>query len=532
MDTDLFDRIDATMPKHNTAVTHGYAYHQMKMCEEYVIRLIRCAEKRFPPRVKFSHAVRCTPQQEFALMTAKKGQKQYIDLSQTDVYLINLIFTLDGKPIKPKPLYLPFVSEAGIITISGNKFSISPVLADVAISAGDDNIYVPLNLDKLTFRRVLHHFKEDDRRVSVGVVYSEVYHNAKKPGLKKTITAFSTMAHYMFAKYGVIRTFVEFANAIPSIGFSDSINEENYPPDKWVICRSMQIKPTGVKTKFYQGTDICLAFSREQYTSTVASLVAGFFYVADRFPDVFKLEHVDDTVLWRTLLGHVIFASDESEGKLLNKIDAHIESLDGYIDGMSQEWLAEDNVHVENVFELFMEVINSYSVRTTNAAGTSATMYGKRLMVLRYVLIDIIKSIFKVMFALQNAAKKNMTEKDVENILKILNTYHIFRINHKHGEVASISSPSACMSFKTTANIIPQANITSGKSARPSVNTSANKLDASIAEVGQYNNMPKGEPTGRKRINPHVTIDERGIVVQRPSTASIINAAQDEIRMR
>ena len=157
-------------------------------------------------------------------------------------------------------------------------------------------------------------------------------------------------------------------------------------------------------------------------------------------------------------------------------------------------------------------------------------MYGKRLMVLRYVLIDIIKSIFKMMFALQNASKKNMTEKDVDKIFKILNTYQIFRINHRHGEVASISSPSACMSFKTTAGIIPQTNITTGKTTKSSIITSANKLDASIAEVGQYNNMPKGEPTGRRRVNPYVLLDERGIAIQRKETADIINSAQNEIR--
>lgn len=530
MDNNIFKRIFSEMPKHNTDVTHGYAYHQMKMCEEYIVRLIRCAETRFPPEIRFSHMSRCSPAQEVSSVLAKRGQKQYVDLSQSDVYLVNLHFTFNGKSLKPKPLYLPYVSEAGIITISGNKFAISPVLADVAISAGDDNIYVPLNLDKLIFKRVMHHFRENGKRVSSGVVYSEVYHNAKKPGTVKTINAVSTMAHYMFAKYGVIRTFVEFAGAVPVIGYSDTVNTVNYPEDKWVICESMRINQTGLRVKYYQGEDIRLAFRKEEYSTTVISLVAGFFYVADRFPDVFKLEDVDNTVLWCVLLGHIVFATEESEGKLLNKIYAHLTSLDGYIDGMSQEWLAEDGVHVETVYDLFMEAINTFPERTLNAVNTASTMYGKRLMVLRYVLIDIIKSIFKMMFALQNASKKNMTEKDVDKIFKILNTYQIFRINHRHGEVASISSPSACMSFKTTAGIIPQTNITTGKTTKSSIITSANKLDASIAEIGQYNNMPKGEPTGRRRVNPYVLLDERGIAIQRKETADIINSAQNEIR--
>ena len=538
MDTALFAELHADMPKHNTIVTHGFAYHQMKECEEYITRLIRCAELRFPQGFKFSHMTRCTPEEEYNFSTAKKGQKQFLDYAQSDVYLVKLIFTLNGAPIKPKFLYLPFVGPAGIITIGGNKFCISPVLADVALSAGDDNIFAPLNLDKLTFRRILHHYMENDKRVAVGVVYSEIYHLKRKPGQKKTINAVSTIAHYLFAKFGISRVFSEFANATVVYGNSDVVNTTNYPEEDWVICRSFyngitRAKPTGIRTKYYIGPDIRLAFRRTEYTPTVSSLVAGFFYVADRFPETFKPEYLDDIVFWRVSLGHIIFATDESEGKLLNKIEPHIESLDGYIDGMSQEWFAEDKIYISNIYELFMEIINTYSVRTATAASTSSTMYGKRLMVLRYVLIDIIKSIFKMMFALQNSAKKGpLTEKDIENILKMVNTYQIFRINHKHAEVASISSPSACMSFKTTANIVQQASITTGRSAKTTIVTSANFLDASIAEVGQYNNMPKGEPTGRKRINPFVELDERGIIKQRPDTAGVINAAQEEIRRR
>lgn len=531
MDELLFQRIHEKTPKHNTTLTHGFAYAQMREVEEYVNRLIRCAELRYPPEFRFSHSERCTPSEIYQFLTIKKNTKQFIEYSQSDVYLMKYYFTYNGRLLKPRYLNLPFVSEGGVVSITGNKYTISPVLADVAISAGDDNIYIPLNLDKLTFYRLLQPYYEDGKRVLVGVIYSEVYHNAKKPGLKKTIAADSTLTHYLFAKYGVTRTFAEFFNCEVQVGYSDTINNDTHPYDDWVICTSLGLKPYGVKTKYYQPTNIRLAIPRKSYTPAVASMVGGFFYITDRFPDHFKVEYIDQDMFWRGLLGHVIFASDESEGKLLNKIDAHMASLDGYIDAMSQEWLREDGVAVDTVYELFKEVSDTFSQRTTAAVSTAATMFGKRLMVLRYVLIDIIKDIFNMMFALQNAAKKGLTEKDVDNVFK-KNFKHwtIFSINHQHGEVASLSSPSACMSFKTTTNMILQTNITQGKSvAKTNIVTSANILHSSIAAVGQFNNLPKTEPTGRKRGNPHMAFDNRGITFMPAKHEALLNRTQSVI---
>lgn len=513
MDVNLFKHMYRDRSKHNTQITHGFAYSELTGVEDYINRLIRCAELRYPPEFRFSHAERCTPQEEVQFATMRKNTRQYIDYSQNDVYLVKFFFTFQGRLLKPRFMYLPFGTKGGLITLMGSTFQISAVLADIAISAGDSSVYVPLNLDKLTFYRLLQPFYEDGRRVLTGVIHSEVYHNAKKPGLRKTITADSTVGHYLFAKYGVTETFRLYFNTHVVIGDATTITRDNYPKEDWIICTSLCLKPYGVKTKYYQPTDIRLAIPRLQYNARVASVVGAFFYIVDRFPDVCKVEYLDSQQHWRILLGHIIFASDESEGKLLNKIDAHMNSLDGYIDAMSQEWLAEDGVMVDNVYELFTEISNSYAQRTTDAAATSATMFGKRLMVLRYVLIDVIKDIFNMMFALQNAAKKGLTERDIDNVFKKnFRPYTIFRINHQHGEVASIASPSPCMSFKTTANMILQTNITQGTSvAKTNIVTSANVLHASIAAVGQFNNLPKTEPTGRCRANPHMQLDERGI---------------------
>lgn len=530
MDTVLFGNIHKGLPEFNRDFTRGLACVELKHVEDYVERIIRCAELRFPPGLRYSHCEVCSPTEAFNFATVKKTQKTYYELSQTDVYLMKYYFEFNGKPLPPRYLFLPYVTDGGMISIRGKKFSISPVLADIAISASDDNIFIPLNLDKLTFRRVPHHVIVNERATVTGVVHSEIYHISKKSrvGHKKTINALSTIPHYLFAKYGVTRTFSKYLGIDIKIGKRADITTEAYPPDKYEIFESIGVKPYGMKVREYTGPDLRIALESTKSNTTVQSLMGGLFYVLDRFPDTVEPDYLDSTTYWRTLLGHVIFASDESEGKLRNKIDVHMESLDGYIDAMSQEWLKEDGVHVNELYDLLFHVIDTFVERTSNASATASTMYGKRLMVLRYVTIDIIKAIFNMMFSLQTAAKKSLTEKDVIKIMDAHFKPHIIhRINHKHGEVSSVSNPGPCMSFKVTANLVLQTNITSGTtSSKSNTVTSANILHASIAEIGQSNNLPKGEPTGRRRGNMFMSFDENFITLQKPKFAELLNAAQ------
>ena len=518
----------------NPLITRGLAFRQMQGVEQYVDSVLRCAAKGFPPELKYIRMERCLPHEAFAVATMKRNNRQHYELTRSDVFLVKLFFEFQGEPMKERYLYLPFVSEAGLITIMDSKFCISPVLADKAISVSEDSLFIPFNRDKLTFKRQLQHYKLDNQRVSQHVVWSVVHHAMKnsRRGLttRKTINALSILAHYLFCKYGLQGSFLKFCNAQVYVGNPYEVNEETYPPHEWHICESTRDKPYGIRGKFYTGTDIRLAIRRCDYNQSTSALIAGFFYIADRFPERMITEDLQDHTLWRRLMGHVIYASDESEGKLLNKIDIHMESLDGYVDGMVQEWLFQDGIVVSDLYELFWHIIETYPKRITESAQEVASMYGKQLMVLRYVLLDIVKAAFNTMYAVQVAAKKGLTKNDVISIMnKNLKPNIIIHINHQHSEVASVSSPSDCMAFKVTSNVVLQSNITNGGGSSSTITVDASrKLHASIAEVGQFNNLPKGEPTGRNRINPHAKISEFDLktIERDPAKAELIDRTQ------
>lgn len=548
MDNTLFKLVEDQMPKFNPLIANGLAVEQMKEVENYIDQIFRCAALGFPPGLRYEGYVRCTPIEEYNEITHKRNNKRLCEIARSDLYLVkyNFSYTQNGKTeaLYPRYLYLPFVNDAGIITLRGSRFMISPVLADRAISVEMDNIFIPLNCAKLKFEKVVQHFKivNAEGQETVDVVWSPVHNlmgKGRKDGQRPTIDAYSTLAHYLFCYYGIHETFNRFANTQVVIG-GEEVNETAYPSSKWIIFSPIQLKPRGVRDKFYVSSNIRLAIPRDRYNLLTKSLIGGFFYVVDHFPDRVIPEYIAapgsevgdleaEKSLWMVLLGHIIFASESSEGELINKIREHLGSLDEYIDEMIQDNLRRDGVVVDNIYSLFVHIIETLPSRLLSAGDNVASMYGKRLTVIHYVLFDIIKAIMTVRFKLQSAIKKKpLTLDDINKIMnRELGRDLITQINRKHGEVTSISSPGDNKIFKITSNVVMQTKSGSGgRKTKANLSDPSKALHASIAEVGSFSNLPHSDPTGRSRISPYLMLEDDGMIKRNPEFIELLESVQ------
>lgn len=535
MDKRLFSHIHKRFPKFNDHVCEGIACLHMQEVERYIDRVMRCAADGFPPGLKYLGYTRCTPQEAFAIAPARRKNKAYLEMARSDVFLVKYMFSFNGEELRPCYLYLPFVRPGGLITLRGSTFAISPVIADRAISVGVDSIYIPLNRDKLTFRRTVHHYVDNGKRESAYVVWSNIHHAMKKRRGKANaaykLNMNASPMHYLLCKHGLTETFKIYAGVDIVVG-GEEINKKTYPPDEWKIITSTRIKPRTLKIPYYEPSGLRIAVPADKMDNTLSSMLAGVFYIVDHFPDRCLPEYVDDVNLWKILLGYITFSNDASEGRLINDINSHLDSLDGYIDGMVREWLLEDGIDCTDIYQLFMYVISTMSVKVSQSANAVSTMYGKRLTVLRYVLSDVITAIFKFMFALRSNSDKPVTKNEIINAMnRFLKPRLVVRMNRGHGEVTSESSPGDNKIFKITSVIVPQGDTGSGKRSRQSGNVDPSKfLNASIAEAGSYNHLPKSSPTGMSRINPYVRLAGDGTIERDPEKVELIDRVQREIQ--
>lgn len=534
MDFALAERIKDDTPKINPLIANGLATVHMKHAEAYIDDVIRAASKDFPPELKYVGCRRPTPLEEYAFITSKKNNRRTFDIARSDVYLMNYLFTFNDQPLPPRPLFLPFVNSGGFINLGGSRFAISPVLSDKVISLGTNNIFIRLLRDKLTFERLQHNIVIDDKRELINVIWSLIYHKQNSTDkVKPVVKANCSLVHYLLCKIGFTNTFLHYGNCRPVVGTTE-INRENYPEDEWVIVESSTIKPKGNNEIPYRPSEIKLAIRRSEFTSVVKHMVTGFFYVVDHFPQRLTPSYLDNTNLWKVLMGYILFPGNIGEGKLLQDVSEHFDSLDEYIDAIMVGKLREIGYPCDNIYDLFHVVITNFSDWLLKAKDSINSMYDKELSILYYVLMPITSAIFKLHFKLKKAAsKKQLKESDVlNNMSAIMRPGIIFHIRSQHSGVSTVSYSGDNKVFEITSMLVPQK--TSGKAGaqndRAAINDHARRLHPSVGEVGAYLAFTKSDPSGRSQINPHVMLSPSGAIIRDPAKRELLDKVQEMIK--
>lgn len=530
MDRKLFEVVQQRMPTFNPDVVNGFAVRHIKEVRAYLDRIIRTVEPDFPPELKYVRCERCSPTEVMSVITRNQNPRKTQELARSDVFMVKFLFTYEGNQMEPIYVYLPFVRPGGLITLQGAQFMISPVLADLSLSVTTNEIFIPMNRDRVRFWRLPKMFLKNNQPINSDVIYSPLHHNDVRG--KGGVTGKTTLAHYMFAKFGVKQTFAAFANTDVIIGEAGAITPEDYPEDKWVICASGKLP-----TPKYTPPTVRLAIPLSQYNDTVESLVAGFFYVADLFPSRCLAEYFGDegeTRLWMVLLGHLIWGTGVSEGKLFEDVLVHQDSLDGYVDSEIRATLNMDGIYVQDIYGLFMHIIETFSIRVARSSSLVSSMYDKRLMILRYVCYDIVHWINRWMFKMKSSKKKPLSQDEIQKMAqKFIKTTQIFSLTQGHREVTPVSSPGDNKYWKITSHIVLQADSAAGNRGgkrKGSTSDPSKFLNASIAEVGSYSTMSKSEPTGRNKINPFVHTTEEGLIKRNPEVYEIIDKTQAAIQ--
>ena len=525
IDNELFDLVDKALPDFTRELAEGFAVSQLRHNDQYVHALFEQIARNFPPNLKYLGPKSISPYDEFKIVSNfKRGSKRIYDLSLSNVYMKLYRFSLDGIEIKPVPLHHIFVEDGAMLYIKNAKYAISPVIADVALSVKGDSIFLHLTRARLTFKKFLGYMLVDGEKQSAHIVWSQVYNT-------KTRTILTTLPHYLFCKFGVHGAFKRQGVDVIIVPKTE-YSMERFPEEDWVVCTSAG-KRTGNRNKTVITTDIAIIIPRTAWesNSSIRSLVGGFFYIADYYPLRINSGDYDNPKLWRVLLGKAILPPGDSEGKIINQINTHMTSVDGYIDGLVKERLNDVGYRgINDIYDLFELVIAKYQELVAQNTDSVASLYGKRLVVNLYVNKDIINAISNVLFSIQKHinSKGTIKQSELETILNRTLKYNLaMRINRGHSEVKSVSSASDCLIHKITSVTLMQTETTT--SATGPTFDESKVAHTSIAEIGGIMNLPSGDPTGRSRLNMCAKVDEKGTLLRNPDLIPILEPAQQKI---
>lgn len=532
MDEDVFGPFFANHPKFNPILAEGFAHNQLKHAPEYVSSKFKQVEQAsFPPGLKYIGYERCSPEKTYQVLSAVRlRSKHYYDITRSDIYLVRFMFTWHGEPLKNDVyIFLPFTRPGGWMVLNDAQYHIAPVMSDIAISVAGDGLFIRLKMP-LRIYRVQHQVMINNVREFMNVPWSRVHNNELK-------AVKSSLAHYLLVKHGLVGAFKVYANADVELGNADTINNNTHPSDEWVICKTA-VPPYSMKGNarvLNVRTDIRVAVKQSDWNTLTAGLIGGVFYLADKYPEHVRLDkELDNPTIWKVLLGIILFGNGTGLSKAVRNIDYHIESVDTYLTETSRRWLELDGVFVNDTYELFAELISSFSKRITISSDAISTMYGKRLVVLHYVLYDIIASINNAVFDMQNSGVGALNE---DSICKIFNNrikmLSIMKLkDQEHKEVSSIGSSTDSLIYKLSMQNILQTNA-SRKITNKDLEVTFGEESVqhvSVAEFGNPNVNPEKEPTGRQRTNLYADCDEQGILTRSKAFYELTQAVQEKIK--
>lgn len=538
-DVELGRLIDVETPKLNPRTAKGLAVEHLRDPENYIDKVFRSADKGFPHPFRYAGHSPTTPIEDFDEQKRRagtnRGSRAQYDTAPSYVFMEKFHFTFDGEPLPARYISLPYVDEAGTIYISGSRYVISPIMADRVISVGEDDVFVRLLRAKLTFKRLGHHFRVNGQTETVNVVWSEIHNGrSKTKGATGAGKAKTTMMHYLLGKYGFTETFARFGKCHPVVG-GPEINTNTYPASEWTICSSSQVRPRNAFRGNYAPSTIHIAVRNEEFSPVVKSMLAGFFYIADFFPQrvIPETRYLDSQRFWMILMGQILFSALTMEGQLADNIADHYHSLDYYIDIIVDQQLRDIGIQIDDVYQLFFIIIENFDSWVIDSADKLTSVYNKELNVRHFLLQDITSSIMNMNFRLNAAAKKGLTKAEAINIMKnTLKSGKIFMIAKNHGEVSTISAPGDNMAFKMTSILIPQSE--SNKKAKRNdrgILTDPTKLaHVSIMEICCYSNLPKSGPDGRQRVNHVAPLDDNNVVQPHAHLADETAAIQARLR--
>lgn len=491
----------------NPIIANGVAERQMRNPHLIIDEVIRRLAGSFPPGFEYIRYSLPTPKEEY-LMKVSSGDKR-IDLSRSDVYLMKLHFSFQGKPLPPRAIYLPFVRKWGEIYIRGALFTLLPILVSVSFDVSKGSLFLSSTKYKFIFNRETHPVLRNGVLIDCDVHSSRIHHGKKEvsrqPGAEN-VTCSHMCAIYLFIKYGITEAFKRFAGA--DILIDDGTMEIDN--NLYTTYESIKKKPNRVKVVKYTPTNVRIHVRHECVNRNVESFVGAAFYIIDRFPDRLTLSELESGLMWGLILMKIVFGHQVNEGKLQNELTKHIASLERYVDADLVSRLAEEDIYIDTIYDLLAYVIGNAS-KLLNG-NSSASMVGKKLVTAPYVLSDITQAIVKCLYTISH--KKNLTEGDIQTTFRnTLGIDLIKKINSGHKEVKVISTPNDNGFISVTHIILPQSKANDGgKDSQSISDINLAKVEASIALSGMLGKQTKADPGGKDGLNQYGNMTENYVL--------------------
>ena len=191
-----------------------------------------------------------------------------------------------------------------------------------------------------------------------------------------------------------------------------------------------------------------------------------------------------------------------------------------------------------DIFDFLYYTTTKLNERRNRKTNDIASLYGKRLTVVDYLLLGkdgFTSAVSHLRWKLEGLVKDTTPEELAQvdltgKITNFINTYMsvglLQGLESTHGEVSTYSCATESLVLGVSTHAIDQTE-TSKRSSRASVNLDdrRNHIDVSFMEAGSIMYLPKSGPFGPSILSPYVKLSPKYIIMQKPYLKSILEPA-------
>jgi hypothetical protein len=509
-------------PKFNKEAVEGLCYHKINRALEYIDNFIKYSVgNKTNTHLQYLGYRMLTPKEEIKFLFNKTGKIMY-DIAKNDIYLVEFTFRYGNEPYnRVYYFYVPYMNKGNIIHLSGNRFLVMPILADKVISVGDKIIFINILTAKYSFERSYFGVVVDDTFMRVSIINTVLYKN-QADKVEDTTRAKPTVMHYLLANYGYTKTMQMLLGFVPTPVYDYGKNDK-------VVIRSTGAVPHGyIKNKdFYTPSNIKFAVDKDKYNEEVLYCLGNMFYIIDHFPDSITIDTLDDTFMWKKLLGEIIHSGNHSLAYIMEKINAHFIDLNSGFDAMTLSKLRDINVDSTNLINLLVVIFKNFN-NWIMKADAQSLYYNKTYETESFILSSLTSRITRIVLDINKEelrANGSMLDSKIvdRTFKKYFATRAIFGLKKEKQFVTSIEYSGDHLYFKNTSMVVQQESDFTNVADKNQNNAEKKKIVASMATVGSILGLSKKNPIPIVKLNPYVNIDYRtGTILPHPEYNYII----------
>lgn len=530
--------IEETAPKFNKVSMEGVSLKILNNITLFLNNVIESAVKTLAADnatnnidFKYNGIRFLTPEEDFKNNIASSYNKNEVDIAESNLYKIELLFSYNGEEIK-KVVNLPYVGLGGILKMSNTYYTVVPVLSEypVAPAPAKGEVFIRLLRDKLNVKKLERPLLINGERHIKEVIYANTF---KLQLRDSNVNQNVPIIIYPIIKYGLMGVFKKFFNTEPIITKED-VDTEKMIEKGYTEYTTIGRKPRKYKGQNYIPHTLKIYVKNEDIKPPIETFISSLIYIFDLLPNrTFDLEKVigqkkepntdftevnldGEDLYWIVTLGYLIFGPNRfGITRVIEDMTEHIHILNGYLDEIIKEKLKEMNIVIDDFYELLMWTLFQFDFMVMNYEKFSSNIDNRYIEILYYILFDFIVSVNKAFLELKRTASKGkLSLKEANRIFTSYITpkkiFNLIKAGSMNIAIMPVSDYSGDSLYWKATSILEDQNKADGikrSNKKNTLPTNTRILRGEDIVFGSILNLKKKHPSPRFSLNPYPLID-------------------------